>query len=259
MKSSTTRIKFSFCSFNGMISSLSEGGSIDDMLDAIKQLINPQSPSGILTALQAHRVTEFEKERSFVTIRELGESNSWTPEQKLRTPVLTECRTRSSTTASESEQVESPLESASYHSNSIPVWEQQAPYNTMTLPDVFKLLQNEDDDCIICVKKIHKLGFKSVKILRQYFSQYGSISRIVVLPSRQKEVGCYDGTSRFSVRPASMCFIVMSNRLATRRILMQELHYVGGEWPVEVSVFNKGASSPHDSYVSSTTVTSVSY
>jgi hypothetical protein len=134
---------------------------------------------------------------------------------------------------------ESRLSKLQGHSprTNIPFWEQQAPYNTMTLPDVFKLLESDDPDCIICVKKIHKLGFKAVKFLRHYFSQFGVITRIVVLPSRQKEVATPYGTSVCTVRPASMCFVVMSSRLACRRILMQELHYVASDWPVEVSIF----------------------
>lgn len=124
-----------------------------------------------------------------------------------------------------------------------PLWEQQAPYNTMTLPDVFKLLESEDPECVICVKKIHKLGFRSVKFLRQYFSQFGVITRIVVLPSRQKDIGSPYGTSVSTFRPASMCFIVMSSRLACRRILMQEMHFICDQWPVEVAVFDREASS----------------
>ena len=257
---SAARKKISFCPHDKMnISSLSEGCSIDEMLDAIKHLLGSQSVGQVKKAPLVSVVNEFEKERIFVTNGEIESYSPWNHSHKFAPPVLTECRTRCST-SSESEQLESPRDLGRMHSGHIPLWEQQAPYNTMTLPDVFKLLQYEDEDCIICVKKIHKLGFKSVKMLRQYFSQFGGITRVVVLPSRQKEIGCYDGTSRFSVRPASMCFIVMSNRLACRRILMQELHYVGGEWPVEVSVFNKGASnSPHDSYISSSTAVGVSY
>lgn len=130
------------------------------------------------------------------------------------------------------------------HAGHVPYWEQQAPYNTMTLPDVFKLLQSEDDDCIICVKKIHKLGFRSVKFLRQYFAQFGQIARVIVLPSRQKDSGMtnyYGANAGSTVRPASMCFIVMPSRWVADRIMDQHIHVVG-DCPVEVSRFDRKAS-----------------
>ena len=132
------------------------------------------------------------------------------------------------------------------YASTVPFWEQQAPFNTMTLPDVFSLLESEEEDCIVCVKKIHKLGFRSVKYLRQYFSQFGVISKIAILPSRQKDPSSssyYGGSSGHygTVRPASMGFLVMSNRWSANRIMMQDLHCVG-EWSVEVSRFNKHAS-----------------
>lgn len=130
---------------------------------------------------------------------------------------------------------------------SVPVWEQQAPFNSMALPDVFKLLDPEDEECVICVKKIHKLGFRSVKYLRHYFSQFGTISKIVILPSRQKDpssISSYYGgkTHCGSVRPASMGFLVMASKWSAGRILSQEMHQIG-ECPVETSRFNRQAIS----------------
>jgi hypothetical protein len=126
--------------------------------------------------------------------------------------------------------------------SSIPFWEQQAPFNTMTLPEVFKILENDEEDRIVCLKKIHKLGFRSVKYLRHYFSKFGTILKIVILPSRQKEANSYYGSSCSStVRPASMGFLVMADKWSADRILKDEIHHIS-DWPVEVSRFNRHGS-----------------
>jgi hypothetical protein len=216
-----------------MNSSIGVEGSIDDMLLAIKQLLEPTVVS---------KSTHTRK----------GESSSFFGDFDPATryhPRLSSTRNKPSMMeyhGEESKHYEQDAIIGGYpgFNSRTPWWEMQAPYNTMTLPDVFKLLETVEEDRVICVKKIHKLGFKSVKILRQYFSQYGVVTRIVVLPSRQKEVETYDGSVRLNVRPASMCFVVMASEAACREILMHEVHYVGYEWPVEVSSFNRGGAAP---------------
>lgn len=231
-----------FSKSQGMNSSAADNRTIDQMLQAINSALNSapkietrnrwgNTDNGVGIPMGwssdysgAHNIHGNSSNIDFdVTIG----SESWTPFNRT-VPQMTESRPYK-------------LQSHSPRTNT-PFWEQQAPFNTMTLPDVFKLLESDDPDCIICVKKIHKLGFKAVKFLRQYLSQFGVITRIVVLPSRQKEVATPYGSSVCTVRPASMCFVVMSSRLACRRILMQELHYVAGDWPVEVSIFNQQPS-----------------
>lgn len=117
----------------------------------------------------------------------------------------------------------------------VPHWELQAPHNTMTLPDISKLLEQEKYGRILCVKKIHKLGFRSSRYLRPYFAQYGAIDKLILLPSRQKESSPIIGFGS-PVRPASMCFIVMSTEESARQALLQEMHYVG-ECPIEVAAY----------------------
>ncbi len=119
--------------------------------------------------------------------------------------------------------------------NHTPQWELQAPHNTMTLPDISKLLDFENHTRVICVKKIHKLGFRSARYLRQYFSHFGQIAKLILLPSRQKDGSAYHGFGS-PVRPASMCFIVMTSEDSVRHALMQELHFIG-EYPVEVAPY----------------------
>ena len=104
-----------------------------------------------------------------------------------------------------------------------PFWEQQAPVNTMTLPDIFDMLSSEDAGCIVCVRRIHRLGFKSVRYLRRFFSKFGLIRKIVLLPSRPKE---WLFGSDAAIRPSSMCFILFDNRESVSGILSQEAYQV---------------------------------
>jgi len=124
----------------------------------------------------------------------------------------------------------------------VPLWEQQAPLNTMTLPDIVDMLASEDMNCIVCVRRIHRLGFKSVRHLRRFFSVFGTICKIVLLPSRPKEWLC--GSSA-AIRPSSMCFLVLGDRESASRILSQETYQVGtctvsvSSYSPENSCFNK--------------------
>jgi hypothetical protein len=124
-----------------------------------------------------------------------------------------------------------------------PYWEKHAPINKMALPDIFDMLRVEDAECVVCVRRIHKLGFKSVKCIKQFFSLFGGIRKVIVLPSRQKDLT--DNTNVTGVpppvRPSSMCFLVMDCRESAYKILEQSTYYIG-PWPVEVSYFDPNQS-----------------
>lgn len=102
-------------------------------------------------------------------------------------------------------------------------WERQAPLNTMTLPDIFELLSCEDAASIVCVRRIHRLGFKSVRRIRQFFSSVADVRRIVLLPSRPKEWFC---SSSAPIRPSSMCFMVLGDRESASRILSRDIYRI---------------------------------
>lgn len=108
--------------------------------------------------------------------------------------------------------------------DSVPFWECQAPWNTLTLSAIFRMLEVENSDSIICVRRIHKLGFKSVRLLRRYFSAFGTVRKIVLLPSRPNE---YGGKVDAHIRPSSMCFLVLDSRESALRVLTQEIYDIG--------------------------------
>lgn len=96
-----------------------------------------------------------------------------------------------------------------------------------SLPQVLHALDDEDDDCIVVVRRITKLGFKSARILKERFRQLGwGVKKVVTLPSRARTqsfepIG--QGLSRIPttgyLRPSSMGFVVFDSRDAARDCL----------------------------------------
>lgn len=74
---------------------------------------------------------------------------------------------------------------------------------SVKLAGVLGMLDNEDDSCILIVRRISKLGFAAHNSLSAFFSCFGPVKRVMLLPSRGK------GDTRN--RPASMGFVVMAN------------------------------------------------
>ncbi|EEQ98240.1 hypothetical protein Pmar_PMAR002059 [Perkinsus marinus ATCC 50983] len=105
------------------------------------------------------------------------------------------------------------------------------------LPELLKQLDQEQEACIFIVRKIHKLRFQSASILEQYFSGFGEVKKVLLLPwRRQKSVGPHPGKAR----PASMGFVVMKSPMAVSNILALSQHTVAG-WPISVQVFERQA------------------
>jgi hypothetical protein len=97
-----------------------------------------------------------------------------------------------------------------------------------SLPQVLHALDDEDDDCIVVVRRITKLGFKSARILKERFRQLGwGVKKVVTLPSRARtqsfEPIGQGGLSRIPttgyLRPSSMGFVVFDSRDAARDCL----------------------------------------
>lgn len=131
----------------------------------------------------------------------------------------------------------------SYHAQSrytraVPVWELQAPENWFSLATLLKILDLEvDAECVLTARKIHKLGLNSANILREHFSQFGEVDRVMLLPSRPKSHGGTGG-GIIKVRPASMAFVVMRSRQPAIIARLNEVHIVEGH-PIQVQKFRK--------------------
>ena len=96
------------------------------------------------------------------------------------------------------------------------------------LPQVLHALDDEDDDRIVVVRRITKLGFKSNRTIKAKFNQFGwEVKNVVLLPSRSRSMYA-DGGDHSSprsntggsgvavshARPSSMGFVVFKTRQA---------------------------------------------
>jgi hypothetical protein len=125
----------------------------------------------------------------------------------------------------------------------------------MNLLEALNVQSDADCQRIITVRKCHKLGFKSHVHLRQYFSKFGRVERVVLLPMRAKPKNTMEGRGS---RPSSMGFVVMESRDVVEAVLgfnnASGIHDIKG-WPIEVRNFVKPVDKP-DREVSGTTMTS---
>ncbi|KAF4691964.1 hypothetical protein FOZ60_014451 [Perkinsus olseni] len=106
----------------------------------------------------------------------------------------------------------------------------------MNLLEALQVFNEDDEKRVFTVRKVHKLGFKSQHALRQYFSQFGRVKDVVLLPMRAKPKPGPSGQVR-GVRPSSMGFVVMQRAEDVQKILAYgDTHMIKG-WPIEVRPF----------------------
>jgi len=75
----------------------------------------------------------------------------------------------------------------------------------------------EDPSCVFVARQIHKLGFQSRERLRQHFSQYGKVVRVLVADKRVKTFSGPNGQRK--TRPGGLGLIVMRSPSSVRRVL----------------------------------------
>lgn len=86
-----------------------------------------------------------------------------------------------------------------------------------TLSASLQILASVDPTCLLIVRRINKLGFKASRKLKQHFSTYGAVIRVLVAHSTVKQRG--DPTSCTRRRPSSLGFVHMALPSAVAEIL----------------------------------------
>jgi hypothetical protein len=91
----------------------------------------------------------------------------------------------------------------------------------LSLKQVVSLMYKEDASCVLIVRRIQRLGFRSVPVLREYFQSIlgcQCVKKVIVVHSRSK--GAAD-PSKGTVRPANMAFVLMERASDVDRALAQ--------------------------------------
>jgi len=97
----------------------------------------------------------------------------------------------------------------------------------MTLSMSLQLLSKEDPDTLFIVRRINKLGFKAARKLKQHFSAYGQVVRVLVAHSTVKQIGDPQ-QYQWRRRPSSLGFIHMGVAESVAQVLS-----VGSEHEVD--------------------------
>jgi hypothetical protein len=91
--------------------------------------------------------------------------------------------------------------------------------NSATLQTHLKALGDEDPSCIFIVRKVNRLGFRSVETLTKFFSQHDTVVKVLVAHSKVKRN--QGGSSELYLRPGSLGFVLMKTPETVQNILAQ--------------------------------------
>jgi hypothetical protein len=99
----------------------------------------------------------------------------------------------------------------SYRNDDLPSASHAQKYRStpLILAQGLSELEDEDANCVIYLRGIHRFGFNSESILRQHFEQYGHIKKVFFSNAHQKPAGSRN--ARVRIRPSSIALILMSN------------------------------------------------
>lgn len=79
----------------------------------------------------------------------------------------------------------------------------------LKMPDILRCLEFVDQERVVIVRKMKKLGFNSAVILRAYFEQFGAVENIYVSHSHLAQ----------RMRPSSLGFVVFASAEARQMAL----------------------------------------
>jgi len=86
-----------------------------------------------------------------------------------------------------------------------------------TLSTSLRVLEDEDPDCLIIVRRISKLGFKATRSLKQHFSAYGQVVKVLLAHSTARQY-C-DQQFHVKRRPSNLGFVQMATADAVTQIV----------------------------------------
>jgi hypothetical protein len=109
--------------------------------------------------------------------------------------------------------------------------------NSATLQTHLKALGNEDPSCIFIVRKVNRLGFRSVETLTKFFSQHDTVVKVLVAHSKVKRN--QGSSSELYLRPGSLGFVLMKTPESVQKILAQGPTITVQGTPIRVQPFSR--------------------
>jgi len=123
-----------------------------------------------------------------------------------------------------------PLPVYKANSDTVSVTTEDARAQPWTLKSHLKEVNSGNQACIFVARKIQTLGFHAHKKLREHYSQYGEVTRVLI--ANRKLKGIADSHGRIGLprtRPGSLGLIVMKSEASVRKILAggEDQHVAG--------------------------------
>mmetsp|Transcript_44482 Transcript_44482/g.102663 ORF Transcript_44482/g.102663 Transcript_44482/m.102663 type:complete len:353 (+) Transcript_44482:157-1215(+) len=88
-----------------------------------------------------------------------------------------------------------------------------------TLSSSLQILSKEDPQCLLIVRRISKLGFKALPILKSHFSNFGNVVRVLSAHSTVRQDGTKSPHQQPRRRPSSLGFVHMASPAAVMAAL----------------------------------------
>jgi len=112
-----------------------------------------------------------------------------------------------------------------------------------------KELEVEDTSCIVHVRQIHRLGFRSPELLHEYCSRFGPVKRVAVSNAHEKLENVPPPPFPVRVRPSGIGFIVMERpEDAAEVVAAGEIQTVNG-CQIRVRKFEVRQEEKHNEFV----------
>lgn len=106
--------------------------------------------------------------------------------------------------------------------------------NSLSLNSILAMLKHVDPSSVVMVRRVNRLGFDGARVISNYFSKFGKVVRVFMLPLRSRK--------KSQVLPSKTGFVVMEKQSCCDAILASNEHMVGTT-SVSVGTFvHKGLS-----------------
>jgi len=107
-----------------------------------------------------------------------------------------------------------------------------------TLSDSLELLSTEDPRCLLIIRRINKLGFKADRKLKQFFSTFGVVVKVLCAHSSVRPSAAGQAPQPARKRPSSLGFLQMATAESVAEILKLDEYQIDG-FPIKVQKFER--------------------